>query len=141
MAVFGLHQRNDISEYALKNSYKLAHIQIHSSYNQTTSENDIALLSLNRNVQLSENISIICLPNANTNIVQHLNANAVLTGWGQSNNSTNTDLQQTLISLVNNDDKKCKNYLKNIKYKESVLCAINSEFHSNACSGDSGRIF
>ena len=139
IAVFGLHIRNDISEYALKNSYKIINIKIHPNYNQSTSDNDIAILKLIKNVHLNENISTICLPNQETSD-KYINRNALLTGWGLSNNTINTELQQTSISLIDNDDKMCKSYLNNLN-KESILCAVNSENHSNACSGDSGNNF
>lgn len=137
--MLGLHIRNDVSEYAFKNSYKISRIIIHDKYNESTSENDIAILKLNKQAMLNVNVSIICLPITKTDV--YLNRTASITGWGLSNNINNTNsqikLQQTTVTLIKNDEKRCEMHLN--KYnKNSMFCAINAEEHSNACSGDSG---
>ena len=103
--MLGLHIRNDVSEYAFKNSYKISRIIIHDKYNESTSENDIAILKLNKQAMLNVNVSIICLPITKTDV--YLNITASITGWGLSNNINNTNsqikLQQTTVTLIKND--------------------------------------
>ena len=137
IAVVGLHVRNEVSEGVLKNSHKISEMTIHKKYDRKTAENDIALLKLDKVVIFSEKILPICLPDLNSK-EDYLNRDALIVGWGRNTNNS-ADLQQTIITLIANSNENCKAYL-NANKKYLMYCALNSENHSNACTGDSGRL-
>lgn len=87
--MLGLHFRNDVSENVLQNSHKITGFSIHEEYNQNTTENDIALLQLDKEVTFNEQILAICLPDSESD---YLNRDALITGWG-SNSANSVQLQ------------------------------------------------
>ena len=55
IAVVGIHLRDDVSNYAVQNSYTINAIKIHQEYDQSTSHNDIALLTLSKSITFKSN--------------------------------------------------------------------------------------
>jgi len=113
---------------------------IHPNYNGDTSENDVAILKLNKPVT-----SITPVPlrkeayTAAQNFGNH--GDAVTLGWGTVN--TNTEqmadvLQQGAVGLVNrNTCWKSHSYSKN-EILEGMVCASQPSKGTDACQGDSG---
>jgi chymotrypsin len=142
LAVTGLHLRTDVSSYAMNNSYKVSNIFVHENYKQTTLENDIAILKLEKPVKLSSNVTAICLPERlNKTEKKYLNKTGIVTGWGlKSYSETSKQLQQTLLTILDNGDTRCSKFLNEFN-KETMFCAMDrwsTRLNSNVCSGDSG---
>ncbi len=133
IAVTGLHLRTDVSETSFKNSWFVAKTIIHSHFNQTTLENDLAILELSTDVKLGENVSVICLPSNNTSIKQE-GTSVVVAGWG-NNEAQSANLQQVNLTLLRNENSECYKYLKLIDLR-LVYCAVDLNKVGNICSGD-----
>ena len=113
---------------------------VHPNYNGFTSENDVAILKLNKPVN-----SITPVPlrkeayTAAQNFGNH--GDAITLGWGTVN--TNTErmadvLQLGAVSLVNrNTCWKSHSYSKN-SILEGMVCASQPSKGTDACWGDSG---
>jgi hypothetical protein len=54
----------------------------HEAYDEMSILNDIALLILDRDVTLNENIQIACIPNASSNTYPGTNVDGWIVGWG-----------------------------------------------------------
>jgi secreted trypsin-like serine protease len=137
IAVVGLHFRNDLSEYAIRNSYPVSKIFIHEKFNSNSSVNDIALLTLSKKVILSSNVSSICIQEESNN-KNILYKKIIVAGWGV-NQFLSNELQHTEMTLINNENIKCKKHLNNLNEK-FVYCAAHFDAanQSNICMGDSG---
>lgn len=143
LVLAGLHIRNDLSAYAKRNTYKVRKLIVHEDYKQSTSENDIALIVLARPVELSENVSLVCLPfelsnssNSNGSVAK---SNLTFVGWGMDENQrASLELKQTTMNILDAEKSpKCSNYI-NERNRERIYCAMSARNNSNVCSGDSG---
>lgn len=135
IAVVGLHIRNDVSDQAFQNSLMVQRIVLHENFNENSLENDLAILCLSEPVSFSSNVSIICLP-TDGNADDKEKRDVIVAGWGNNNQKLLT-LQQTRLTLINNENDQCGRYLRNVNLK-NFYCALNRSFNkvSNACSGD-----
>lgn len=108
-------------------------IIIHSDYNETTFENDIALLKLTRPVRLGEAIK---LPSPTLAIP--ISSNATVSGWGAVvAYGTMTDrLLKADVPIISNGT--CNDEAYKGDVKEGMLCAGYREGGVDACQGDSG---
>lgn len=116
-------------------------IIMHEDYDpeDTSSHNDIALIRLTRDVQISAFVSPICLPideiPRSRNIV---GSKAYAAGWGrtESGRSSNVKLK---VQLEVRDRKSCANVYRSagIVLRDTQLCAGGTR-GQDTCSGDSG---
>jgi secreted trypsin-like serine protease len=138
VAVVGLHIRTDISDYALNNTYHVARIIIHENYNRNNTENDIAMLILRDSVRFSANVAPICLPNS-AYADEFIGKQVVVAGWGlESNNQPSTELKQTSMVLMDNEDMRCRANLNEFNRK-MMYCAMGLGIErTSICIGDSG---
>lgn len=74
----GLHVQSQTSKWTVKRNVK--QIITHHGYNPTTYNNDIALMELDANVTLSQNIWPICLPSPTYHFP--VGCEAWIIGWG-----------------------------------------------------------
>lgn len=74
----GLHMQSQTNEWTVRRSVK--RIIAHSDYNPFTYSNDIALMELDANVTLGQNIWPICLPSPTYHFP--VGCEAWITGWG-----------------------------------------------------------
>ncbi len=133
IAVTGLHKRTDVSETAFKNSWLVINVSRHWQFNKDTLENDLAVLELSSDVQISENISVICLPDENTSGYGE-STNVVVAGWGK-NDRQSLNLQQVNLTLLENENSVCEKYLKRVDLR-LLYCAVDFDRNANICSGD-----
>lgn len=133
LAVVGLHSRDDVSTYILRNSFTVYKISLHENFNETTLNNDLAILTLTNHVRLNQNVSVICLPDSN--VVRH-NKKVLVAGWGK-NRINSYKLQQINLSLLDKKNDKCSKYFKQVR-PDNFYCAIgmDQDSLSNVCSGD-----
>uniref|UniRef100_F7AEE9 Vitamin K-dependent protein C n=1 Tax=Monodelphis domestica TaxID=13616 RepID=F7AEE9_MONDO len=113
---------------------------VHPNYTKSTSDNDIALLYLDKPTIFSKNILPICLPNlglAHRELMK-VGREMVITGWGrqreESRNRTYV-LRFTKIPLASHDE--CSQTMHN-RVSENMLCAGILRDKRDACEGDSG---
>ena len=140
LAILGLHQRNDVSLYAKRNTYAVSGITVHENYRRSTNENDIALITLERPAELNENVSIICLPSPggfqNFDSLSHKVFSVA--GWGLNEfDVPSVDLKQTKMQILNANESQCTNNM-NDHNRNLVYCARSLNSEANICSGDSG---
>lgn len=106
-------------------------IKLHENYNNKNMHNDIALLVLERPLQMAPHINLVCLPPQNFEIPDATKCFA--TGWGSRELSVNEKLTSILkkIELPIVSHERCENMLRRTKVGEdfildaSFLCAGN----------------
>ncbi|XP_041989026.1 trypsin-like [Aricia agestis] len=130
---------------------KVSAIIRHLRYNPGTYDNDIALLRLDKRMDLStaikrarddedldlDNIkpSPVCLPTRGLSFSNH---SAVVSGWGttEEGGSVSSTLQEVYVPIMSNSDCKQTSYKQRIT--ENMLCAGYPDGGKDACQGDSG---
>ncbi|CAF0787824.1 unnamed protein product [Adineta steineri] len=116
-------------------------IHLHPSYDKPRHRNDIALLKLDRALDLSSsNLAKICLPSAAATSGEYPVAGASLltAGWGTkwSDGPTSTTLEQVTIQAVGAQTTYCQNIIKDPTVQ---LCAGTMPGGGkDTCQGDSG---
>ncbi|KAM4637039.1 complement C1r subcomponent-like [Discoglossus pictus] len=120
-------------------------IHVHPDYNNRTYNNDIALIRLRDPVIMNQNVSPICLPGPDNNILYDTDKMGYVSGFGLNEKGhTSGHLLYVDIPMVSRA--RCKEYLKrkNSKYAiftKNMFCAgfPESTIHKgDSCSGDSG---
>ncbi|XP_046988529.1 brachyurin-like [Schistocerca americana] len=109
---------------------------VHSGYNANTLNNDIAVIFLGTNVQLSSYIALVNLPSRSQAGNSFEGQSATVSGWGLTadNGNTASTLQYTTLSVISNS--LCQQYYGGV-IVSSTLCATGSNRQST-CNGDSG---
>lgn len=133
------HSINVLAGTAHLNSGEGEEVQIakiirHPDYNQTTNNNDIALLRLARSVSYPT----IELGNASL-LDSQASAELLTLGWGRTENVTRSDsLLQVNVPLVS--AKTCQTAYSAYGYSilDGMICAGYAQGGRDACSGDSG---
>uniref|UniRef100_A0A1B6E201 Peptidase S1 domain-containing protein n=1 Tax=Clastoptera arizonana TaxID=38151 RepID=A0A1B6E201_9HEMI len=115
---------------------KLRRIIKHSSYSDDTFNNDIALLALDEEVKIENDLRPVCLPPAKKSFS---GVTGIVTGWGvkKTGGSTSPTLQEVQVPIMSNDDCKKTAYGKT-RITENMLCAGFPEGEKDSCQGDSG---
>uniref|UniRef100_A0A8C8YW30 Vitamin K-dependent protein C n=1 Tax=Prolemur simus TaxID=1328070 RepID=A0A8C8YW30_PROSS len=119
-------------------------VLIHPNYSKSTTDNDIALLRLDRPATLSQHIVPICLPDsglAERELTQ-AGQETVVTGWGyKSSREKDTKRNRTFIlnfiKIPVVPRHKCMQVMSNM-ISENMLCAGILGDRRDACEGDSG---
>ncbi|XP_066516766.1 coagulation factor VII isoform X2 [Hoplias malabaricus] len=118
---------------------KVSEILIHPLYNHTTSDADIALLRLRRNITLGPYVVPICLPPLKGTFDRTLGAVRLSTvsGWGRlaQFGPPSTVLQRLEVPRVPLE--KCRAH-SGLSITNNMLCAGFKEGGRDACQGDSG---
>ncbi|KAM9032189.1 vitamin K-dependent protein C isoform X1 [Sarcophilus harrisii] len=113
---------------------------VHPNYTKSTSDNDIALLYLNKPVAFSKYILPICLPNqglAHRELMK-VGKEMVITGWGrQFEESKNRTYILRFIKIPLASHTECSQTMQN-SVSENMLCAGILGDRRDACEGDSG---
>ncbi|XP_019963786.2 suppressor of tumorigenicity 14 protein homolog [Paralichthys olivaceus] len=132
-AMLGLHVQSQTNEWTVRRNIK--QIIAHQDYNSMTYNNDIALMELDKNVTLNQNIWPICLPSPTYDFPE--GQVAWITGWGatREGGSVAMILQKAEVRIVNATV--CKN-LMNDEVTDMMLCAGVLKGGVDACQGDSG---
>ncbi|XP_062713045.1 CLIP domain-containing serine protease B4 [Aedes albopictus] len=116
-------------------------IIIHEGYHprDASSYNDIALIRLTQDVQMSAYISPVCLPvkdSQRTRII--VGTKAYAAGWGRTESGANSNVKLK-VQLVVNDLQSCSNGYRprGVVLRDTQLCAGGMR-GQDTCSGDSG---
>ncbi|KAK7884729.1 hypothetical protein WMY93_027852 [Mugilogobius chulae] len=107
----------------------------HSEYNPVSYDNDVALMELDKDVDLNQYVWPICLP-AKTHLFT-AGTEAWITGWGATREGgfTSQTLQKASVRLINST---VCNALLEDDVSEYMLCAGVLQGGIDACQGDSG---
>uniref|UniRef100_A0A1B6G387 Peptidase S1 domain-containing protein n=1 Tax=Cuerna arida TaxID=1464854 RepID=A0A1B6G387_9HEMI len=114
---------------------------LHSGYDKSKVQNDVALLVLNDPLEITDNVAPICLPSANT---MFNSSNCIATGWGVGsfgNKGIGSILRMVHLPLV--DSNKCQEEFRkvprlgpNFNLHNSFICAGRDL--ADTCTGDGG---
>ncbi|XP_070696320.1 suppressor of tumorigenicity 14 protein homolog [Pempheris klunzingeri] len=132
-ALLGLHVQSQTNEWTVRRNVR--RIVAHHKYNPGTYDNDIALMELDANVTLNQNIWPICLPSPTYDFPA--GQEAWITGWGATREGglTATVLQKAEVRIVNSTV--CKSLMSD-EVTDRMLCAGVLKGGVDACQGDSG---
>jgi len=123
----GLHYMKDDGNY--KRVCRKAEYEKYD--NNRFSHYDIAILTLCENLEFSESVRPVCLPNSRNEMFA--NDNAVATGWGSRSQSRISRALQT-VSLEILDNQRCRRTYWDIN--DWHICAYGPG--KDTCQGDSG---
>jgi len=130
----GDHDKSTIDETSISDTFGVAEIILHPTYNGTTFKDDIALMRLATKVNLNKHAPA-CLPEEGETFT---NQTAYAYGWGALNFSGPSPdiLQEAELPIVDFDD--CKKFYGygNITVFDGMLCA--GGYGKGTCKGDSG---
>ncbi|CAN9515311.1 unnamed protein product [Ophioblennius macclurei] len=131
--LLGLHMQGQINEWTVTRSVK--RIVAHGDYNPVTFDNDIALMELDADVSLNQNIWPICLPASSHDFPA--GEEAWITGWGNTREGgvRATVLQKAQVRIINSTV--CKSLMSD-EVTDRMLCAGVLKGGVDACQGDSG---
>uniref|UniRef100_H3CA45 ST14 transmembrane serine protease matriptase b n=1 Tax=Tetraodon nigroviridis TaxID=99883 RepID=H3CA45_TETNG len=131
--LLGLHEQGQTSKWTVKRSVK--QIIPHHRYDPVTYDNDIALMELDANVTLNQNIYPICLPSPTYYFP--VGSEAWITGWGATREGGRpaSVLQKAAVRIINSTV--CRSLMSD-EVTEGMLCAGLLRGGVDACQGDSG---
>ncbi|XP_045510196.1 chymotrypsin-2-like [Colias croceus] len=114
--------------------YSVEKIIVHKDYDAGLIQNDISVVKVTENIEFSDRVQPIELPEANTGAQAEL----LLTGWGRLSYPGNlpNDLQMINVTSLSVDD--CQNRFDDINpVFETQICSL-TKAGEGACHGDSG---
>ncbi|KAG9262335.1 coagulation factor VII-like [Astyanax mexicanus] len=118
---------------------RVSKVFIHPLYNHSSTDSDIALLRLRRNITLNPYIVPICLPPSNGTFVRTLGTvrMSTVSGWGLLSQfgPSSTVLQRLEVPKVPLEQ--CQAH-SGLTLTNNMLCAGFKEGGRDACKGDSG---
>lgn len=132
-ALLGLHVQSQTNEWTVRRNVK--RIISHGNYNTVTFDNDIALMELDGDVALNQNIYPICLPSASYQVPA--GQEAWISGWGVTSEGgvRATILQKAMVRVINSTV--CKSLMTD-EVTDNMICAGVLKGGTDACQGDSG---
>lgn len=111
-------------------------IYIHSRYKPDSNENDIALVYLERQMQINEKVDVICLPHQGD---LRPGSSCVVAGWGFVPNfhRSSAPLRSQVVPVVSRQHcNRARSYAGLVK--EGMVCAGFEEGGKDRCHGDGG---
>jgi secreted trypsin-like serine protease len=132
----GAHQLDSTTDY--DEYIGVMNISSHPDFNETLSfENDLAVLTLEKNLTYSIGVWPICPPKSG--LGGYVGNTSIVSGWGQDRyggNATN-ELRAADLPIMSFED--CQNAFFNGSIMEGMLCAGEDGNNTkDACQGDSG---
>ncbi|XP_053533028.1 uncharacterized protein LOC108277243 [Ictalurus punctatus] len=115
-----------------------SNIIIHQGYDQTTKDNDIALVQLSSSVTFNDYVMPVCLAASSSSFPG--GTNVWVTGWGRIGSSVDLPspgtLQEVEVPIVSNSY--CANRYGTGSITNNMMCAGFSQGGKDSCQGDSG---
>jgi secreted trypsin-like serine protease len=139
----GLSDLNDkSSNFSRQNMYRVEKVFLPERFAESSINNDLALIKLERKAVLSRYVATICLPESAKQADLIYGKSVVVTGWGgnggKKSSGSPRKLQQTLLKVINGSPL-CNKYCDEFN-TTSHYCAFDSLYNgmTNVCNGDSG---
>ncbi|CAH0558761.1 unnamed protein product [Brassicogethes aeneus] len=115
---------------------EVEHYEAHSNYDPVKRTNDIGLVRLKTDVQFTEFVKPICLPEPNEHSTT--GTRLVVAGWGQTESARSSSSKLKVeVPVVDNRNCARKFSAYNLQIQESQLCAGGVKL-KDSCKGDSG---
>lgn len=141
----GKYHRDDALDDAFVQVRTPQEIHVHDDYDPVKYDADIAMVLLDRPVELSSRVQPICLPSERTSQSNIVDGRlGVATGWGQTENRSYADvLRQAVIPVVSAQE--CERAYREGRFPLTVtsnmFCGGYVKGRVDACTGDSGGPF
>jgi len=113
----------------------ISKIVMHSNYNPSTIDYDIALLHTSADIPLSTNVKAVSLPSSEPSA----GTNVLVAGWGttrQGASTLPTNLQKVTVPIVSRSS--CQSAYGSSSITNRMICAGLSAGGKDSCQGDSG---
>ena len=140
-AIFGLQDQRVLQNQTLPPEIQVRQVVqsfVNESYDQTTQDNDIALLQVSPPFNLTERVAVIGLVTPDEEAaIAGPGVMATVTGWGATSNGgqVSDELRQVALPIVSNDD--CSALYPQLT--DNMLCAGGlPQGGEDSCQGDSG---
>ncbi|CAF0860141.1 unnamed protein product [Brachionus calyciflorus] len=132
---------HNLSKVTSSQVYSIKEIIAHENYDESTILNDIAILKLDKEVELNERIQLACLPNYSLELYpSDVNIKSWVQGWGlieQANKTLPSSLQNVQVTIY--DMSYCTQMYPRVpKSPSSQICAGDVTGEKGSCFGDSG---
>uniref|UniRef100_A0A1B0ARI0 Peptidase S1 domain-containing protein n=1 Tax=Glossina palpalis gambiensis TaxID=67801 RepID=A0A1B0ARI0_9MUSC len=143
--VYGF-RRERISVRLLEHDRKMANFQkidrrvaqviTHPKYNARTYDNDIAIVKLDKPVEMTELLRPVCMPTPGKSFKGEI---GIVTGWGalRVGGPSSDTLQEVQVPIMSQDDCRQSRYGPS-RITDNMLCAGYEEGSKDSCQGDSG---
>jgi len=131
------------SQQKVKVTYSSTQVKYHPAYDSDTTENDIAIIKLDKPINFTSTIQPACLPKADETVAD--NGEAVVAGWGltrEGGADTSNILMQVGVPIISS--KECAAMYKPSRItieSSAMICAGYKQGGKDACQGDSGGPF
>uniref|UniRef100_A0A1A9X3F3 Vitamin K-dependent protein C n=1 Tax=Glossina brevipalpis TaxID=37001 RepID=A0A1A9X3F3_9MUSC len=115
---------------------KVAQIITHPKYNARTYDNDIAIVKMDKPVEMTELLHPVCMPTPGKSFKGET---GIVTGWGalRVGGPTSDTLQEVQVPIMSQDDCRKSRYGPS-RITDNMLCAGYEEGQKDSCQGDSG---
>ncbi|XP_066589501.1 CLIP domain-containing serine protease B4-like [Prorops nasuta] len=116
--------------------YRIENVHFHPEYTTSTIHNDIALIRLDRNANLTvKNAKPICLPIGTGSAIP--GKRMTVTGWGSTEEGPRS--QYLLhVSMLPLENKECRQIYQNVTLIWQKQMCVGGEAGKDSCLGDSG---
>ncbi|XP_053964296.1 trypsin-1-like [Anastrepha ludens] len=120
----------------LKIDRNVANITTHPKYSARTYDNDIAIIQLDKPVEMTELLHPVCMPTPGKSFKGET---AIVTGWGaiKVGGPTADTLQEVQVPVMSQEDCRKSRYGPT-RITDNMLCAGFDEGKKDSCQGDSG---
>ncbi|KAI8043707.1 phenoloxidase-activating factor 2 [Drosophila gunungcola] len=112
----------------------------HSKFDADNGQYNVALLFLEKPLQLTRHINLICLPSSNRNFIQ---SRCLVGGWGKKTIEDNSymnimkKIQMPVVDRLTCEKQLQVPYTKDFRLHHSLMCA-GGEIGKDSCEGDGG---
>ena len=135
MSLTGEHDLN--KKEGFEQDFAIDHIYIHPDWDHHTTDNDLALIRLDRPANLTGRVNTICLSEPEYKFPP--STKCMISGWGttQEDGAPSPVLMQAKVPIV--DRQACRhNQSYGEKITENMICAGLRQGGVDSCQGDSG---
>ncbi|XP_064100784.1 transmembrane protease serine 9-like [Macrobrachium nipponense] len=134
--VIGEHDWSTTSETTSTERRQVSNIIVHSQYDSTTLDNDMALLKLSSPISfpLDNKIAPVCLPDPNND---YANVDAIVTGWGTTSSGGSQPYELYEVTVPTMTNSKCSQAYSG-EITSNMICAGLDAGGKDSCQGDSG---
>ncbi|XP_038581279.1 coagulation factor VII [Micropterus salmoides] len=133
----GEHDRNN--DEKTEQERQVVKVIIHTGYNKSSSDSDLAMLKLGRPVKLGQYVVPICLPAMNSSFIRTLSniRYSTVSGWGRLSQfgPPSRFLQKLMLPRVPLQE--CRLHTQ-LNITRNMICAGLKTGGRDACEGDSG---